>query len=100
MEILFSKESFDDLDSIEEYLLRRWNEQVLDDFNYKLDRCINIILEQSVVFQKYENTQYHKVLITKHNSLIYTIEKDILKIHRILQNFQNPDENYKNITEK
>ena len=54
MEILFSKESFDDLDSIEEYLLRRWNEQVLDDFNYKLDRCINIILEQNVVFQKYE----------------------------------------------
>ena len=100
MEILFSKESFDDLDSIEEYLLRRWNEQVLDDFNYKLDRCINIILEQSVVFQKYENTQYHKVLITKHNSLIYTIEKDILKTHRILQNFQNPDENYKSITEK
>ena len=100
MEILFSKESFDDLDSIEEYLLSRWNEQVLDDFNYKLDRCINIILEQNVVFQKYENTQYHKVLITKHNSLIYTIEKDILKTHRILQNFQNPDENYKNITEK
>ena len=59
-----------------------------------------LFLEQNVVFQKYENTQYHKVLITKHNSLIYTIEKDILKIHRILQNFQNPDENYKNITEK
>ncbi|WP_177205405.1 hypothetical protein [Halpernia frigidisoli] len=47
-----------------------------------------------VVFQKYEETIYRKILITKHNTLIYVIKDDVI---RIIQNFQDPEENYKDI---
>lgn len=94
MKINFSDESLSDLRNIEEYLLKNWNDKVFDDFLKKLDEIVRIIAEGNVVFQKYENTDYHKVLITKHNTLIYIVEDHALKIMRILQNFQDPDENY------
>lgn len=99
MEIHFSKESYDDLDEIEDYLLHKWNDKVLDDFNLKLDHCLDLILDGIVVFQKYENTDFHKILITKHNTLVYIVENNVLKIIRILQNFQDPEENYKQLSE-
>lgn len=98
MKIQFSKQSFDDLDEIEDYLLNKWNDKVLEDFNAKLDHCIKLIVDEVVVFQKYEDTIYHKVLITKHNTMIYSLNEDTLTVHRILQNFQDPDENYKSVT--
>ncbi|SFH83080.1 hypothetical protein SAMN05443292_0322 [Halpernia frigidisoli] len=66
----------------------------MEDFNFKLDHCLQIIMGGFVVFQKYEETIYRKILITKHNTLIYVIKDDVI---RIIQNFQDPEENYKDI---
>lgn len=99
MEIQFSTEAFDDLDKIEDYLLKRWNDKVLEDFNSKLDHCLQLILNGIAVFQKYEDTDYQKIMITKHNTLIYKVDNDVLKIIKILQNFQNPDENYQSLND-
>lgn len=97
MEIRFSKASYDDLDEIEDYLLNEWNDKVLDDFNLKLKHCLTLITDGIAVFQKYEDTNYHKLLITKHNTLIYSLDQNILTVHRVLQNFQDPDDNQKSI---
>ncbi len=97
MKIKFSDESLSDLQNVEEYLLNTWNDTVLSDFLIKLDEIIQIICEGNIVFQKYENTKYHKILVTRHNTLIYIVENDILKIIRIIQNFQNPEENYESL---
>lgn len=97
MEIRFSKASYDDLDEIEDYLLNEWNDKVLDDFNLKLHHCLTLITDGIAVFQKYEDTNYHKILITKHNTLIYSLDNNILTVHRILQNFQDPTDNHKSI---
>lgn len=97
MKIKFSDESLSDLRNIEEYLLKNWNDKVFDDFLTKFDEIVEIICLGNIIFQKYENTGFHKVLITKHNTLIYIIENDVLKIIKILQNFQDPDENYKSL---
>lgn len=99
MEIHFSKEAFDDLDEIEDFLLYKWNDKVLEDFNLKLDHCLQIIMDGIAVFQNYEDTKYQKILITKHNTLIYNIEENIIKVIRILQNFQNPEDNYSSLTD-
>jgi len=56
MEIHFSKEAFDDLDKIEDYLLYKWNDKVLEDFNVNLDHCLQIIVDGIAVFQSYEDT--------------------------------------------
>lgn len=87
-----------DLQNIEDYLLEKWTFQVLEDFAEKLQKAIDLILFGDVIFQKFENTEYHKLLITKHNTLIYSFDGEQLKIHRILQNFQDPEENFKPIT--
>ncbi|WP_379969850.1 type II toxin-antitoxin system RelE/ParE family toxin [Epilithonimonas sp. UC225_85] len=97
MEIRFSKASYDDLDEIEDYLLNEWNDKVLDDFNLRLEHCLKLITDGIAVFQKYEDTNYHKLLITKHNTLIYSLEQNILTVHRVLQNFQDPDDNQKSL---
>ncbi|QQQ29577.1 type II toxin-antitoxin system RelE/ParE family toxin [Chryseobacterium indoltheticum] len=97
MKINFSDESLADLRNIEKYLLEKWNDKIYDDFLTKFAEIIEIISAGNVVFQKYENTDYHKILITKHNTLIYTIENNVLKIIKILQNFQDPDNNYESL---
>ena len=95
MEIEFTDEAYENLDLIEDYLLYKWNDKVLENFNFKLSKCLEMITGGLVIFQKYENTNYHKVLITKHNTLIYEVKNDVLIIHRILQNIQDPTENLK-----
>lgn len=97
MKIKFSDESLSDLRNIEEYLLEHWSDKILDDFLTKLDEIVEIICDGKVVLQKYEDTIYHKILITKHNTLIYIIENNTLKIVKILQNFQDPNGNEKSL---
>ncbi len=97
MKIKFSDESLSDLLNIEEYLLTNWNDKVLDDFLTKLDEKVQIICDGKVRFQKYEGSDYHKILVTKHNTLIYSLENEVLKIIRIIQNFQDPENNQKSL---
>lgn len=93
-----SKKAEQDIFNIEEYLLREWSLDVLIDFSEKLQQAISILIEKNVFFEKYEDTEFYKFLLTKHNSIIYDYNGDVLQIHRILQNFQNPEQNYKDLT--
>jgi len=93
-----SEKAQQDLLNIESYLLEKWSIGVLEDFFDKFQHAIDILLEKNIVFQKYEDTHFYKLLITKHNSIIYNYVDDVLYIHRILQNFQNPDDNYQSLT--
>jgi plasmid stabilization system protein ParE len=88
-----------DLIKIEEYLISKWSEKVADDFYVKLIDAIDILELGNVIFEKYENTRFRKFLLTKHNTIIYDVQNDIITIVRILQNFQNPDDNYKSLEE-
>ncbi|KIA87988.1 type II toxin-antitoxin system RelE/ParE family toxin [Kaistella jeonii] len=97
MRVQFTDESLEDLYEIENYLLEKWSITVFDNFIDRFYSIVEIILEGNVIFQKYEDTDYHKILLTKNNTLIYLVENDVLKIIRILQNFQNPEHNYKDI---
>ncbi|KQM34668.1 hypothetical protein ASE55_15750 [Chryseobacterium sp. Leaf201] len=74
--------------------MEKWSIDVLEDFFEKFKKAITILPDKKVIFQKYEDTNFHKLLITKYNSLIYSYEENVLYIHRVLQNFQDPDENY------
>ena len=97
IEILSSADK--DLKSIEEYLLEKWSYEVLLDFYEKYDKALEILSSEIVVFAFDEHTLFRKFLLTKHNTIIYKIENETIYITRILQNFQNPEENYKDLTE-
>ncbi|MCD9854705.1 type II toxin-antitoxin system RelE/ParE family toxin [Epilithonimonas sp. JDS] len=92
-----SKQAEQDLINIETYLLEEWNIDILEDFFEKFQKAITLLLEKKTIFQKYEDTHFHKFLLTKHNSIIYYYGDDVLYIQRILQNFQDPDDNQKSL---
>ena len=58
---------------------------------------MEILSSEKVVFSRYEETEFRKYLLTKHNTIIYKIENDIIYIVRILQNFQDPNDNEKSL---
>lgn len=93
-----SEKAEEDLLHIEAYLLEEWNLDVLIGFFDKFQKAIHILLVKNVFFQKYEGTHFYKFILTKHNTIIYSYGDNVLYIHRILQNFQDPDENYKSVT--
>lgn len=83
-----------DLIEIENYLVNKWSEKVAHDFYQKLIDAIVILEDGLVIFERYENTEFRKFLLTMHNTIIYAIDQDLITIVRILQNFQDPEENY------
>ncbi len=95
-----SIEAQQDIDEIESYLLRKWNQDVVFSFFDLLDNAISILELGNVYFEKYENTGYMKYLVTKHNYIVYDYQDDLLRIHRIINNFQNPDDNFKSISKQ
>lgn len=97
--VKISSEAKLDLIGIEEYLLNKWNEQVADDFYQKLIDAIDILETSNVNFERYFDTDFRKFLLTKHNTIIYQVINDEITIVRILQNFQDPEDNYKSIKE-
>ncbi|GEN77891.1 type II toxin-antitoxin system RelE/ParE family toxin [Chryseobacterium hagamense] len=86
-----------DLKNIEEYLLRKWSLNGLSDFYEKYDRALEIISSDHVVLSQYEDTEFRKYILTRHNTIVYKIEGDIIYIVRVLQNYQDPEENYKSL---
>ena len=92
IKILNSADS--DFKNIEDYLLKECSYDVLVDFYDKYDNAMENIASEKVLFYRYEDTEFRKYLLTKHNTIIYKIEDDIIYIVRILQNFHNP---YKSI---
>ncbi|MFC6267817.1 type II toxin-antitoxin system RelE/ParE family toxin [Frigoriflavimonas asaccharolytica] len=95
MRVQYTDQSLEDLKEIEYYLLQKWNVEIFENFIDKFYHIVELILEENVIFQKFEDTKYRKILITKHNTLIYKVENEVLFIIKILQNFQNPAENLK-----
>jgi len=70
---------------------------VLLDFYDKYDKAFEIIASEKVIFSRYEDSDFRKYLLTKHNTIIYKIENNVIYITRILQNFQDPDNNYESL---
>lgn len=93
-----SVEAQQDINNIESHLLRKWNQDAVFNFFDLLDNAISILVVGNVFFEMYENTGFMKYLVTKHNYIMYDYKDDLLRIHRILNNFQHPDDNYDSIS--
>lgn len=98
-QIILTDEAKFDIIEIENFLLYKWGLNVLLDFNEKFDKALEILSAGNALFERYEDTIYRKFLLTKHNYIIYKITEDSIYIIKVLQNFQDPEENYKNLTD-
>ncbi|KNB62180.1 type II toxin-antitoxin system RelE/ParE family toxin [Chryseobacterium sp. Hurlbut01] len=100
MNIFWTNRAKLDLEILEDFLIENWGFEVLESFYEILDRKISLLENGNLVHQKYEDTDFHKVLITKHNSIIYEISNNQINLLNMIKNFRNPDSNYNLITEK
>lgn len=98
MKVVLSDRAKNDLEDIKAYLVEEWGWKVFEEFYNKFDTTIKQIKNGIVTHQYYEDTQYRKVLITIHNTLIYYIEEKTIYIVTILNNYKDPNTNY-NIVE-
>jgi len=95
MEIRWSPFALEDLEQIEDYIGNRFAYKEYLTFIENLNRKIDLILDKKVIFQKLENyPEYNKILITEQTTLIYKLDKDILKILRLYNNYQNEDKKF------
>lgn len=100
MNIFWTNRAKSDLESLEDFLIENSGFNVLDDFYEILERKISSLENGSLIHQKYENTEFHKILITKHNYIIYEISGNQISLLNMINNFRDPESNYKLITEK
>lgn len=100
MNIFWTNRAKSDLEILEDFLIENWGFNVLDDFYEILERKISSLENGSLIHQKYENTKFHKILITKHNYIIYEISGNQINLLNMINNFRDPESNYKLITEK
>ena len=89
-----------DIFLIEDYLFHKYGLKVLFEFNAKFDLALERLSFGNVIFLRYEDTNYRKLLLTKHNTIIYSIQDEEITVVKILQNFQDPEENFKSIMEE
>lgn len=98
MRVEYSDLSKKDFENLQDYLFDQWGILVLEIFLDKYDQPIQMLLSKNVYFEKYRDTGFMKYLVTKHNYIIYDYKDDMLRIHRVINNFQNPDDNYESIS--
>lgn len=94
-EVIITDEAKFDLLLIEDYIFNKYNLAILLEFSNKFDTAIDLLREGNVIFVRYENTKFRKLLLTKHNSIIYEDTETHISVIKILQNFQDPTENLK-----
>ncbi|SUX47283.1 type II toxin-antitoxin system RelE/ParE family toxin [Chryseobacterium indoltheticum] len=100
MNIFWTNRAKVDLESLADFLIENWGFNVLDDFYEILERKISSLENGSLIHQKYESTEFHKILITRHNYIIYEISGTQINLLNMINNFRDPESNYKLITEK
>lgn len=100
MNIFWTNRAKSDLENLEDFLIENWGFNVLEDFYEILERKISFLKNGNLIHQKYEDTNFHKLLITKHNCIIYEIAGNQINLLNMINHFRNPDSNYKTITEK
>ena len=79
-------------ENVIDYLIAEWNEKVINDFVNKTEICIDVLTRQPFIGRESEKRKgVRKVLITKHNLLIYKVSKGGIYILDIFDTRQNPN---------
>lgn len=89
MESVWSEESIHDYFKIIDYLTSNWPSEIAVNFDFKLNQLVERIQKFEEICPKSKLLNFHKCLIDKQNSLIYTILNETLFIVAIIDNRSN-----------
>lgn len=81
-----------DLNNITDYLLNKWNKQVVINFLNNLDEFVERIGKNPAAFPMVNPHEHiRKCVISKHNSIYYTDEIEIVEILRVFDHHQSSE---------
>lgn len=89
-EIEWTDEAINSYSEILEYLNARWPLTVTTNFIFKTENVLKRIAENPKRFRKSELKQFHEVLITKHNLVIFLVDDSSVKLITFFDTRQNP----------
>lgn len=83
-EIIWTDNAEEDLLSVIVYLKNEWSVKIAEQFLFKVHQKANLLSVQPYLGRKTGfNSRFRKFLVTKHNTLIYTVHRNEIVIHRI-----------------
>ena len=74
------------------FILKHWNEKVLEHFLNLVDKRIEQLLSNPELAPRVEFTQYRKLLIHKNISIFDTLDSELIKVLLVWDNRQDPKE--------
>lgn len=89
-EIVWSDQALKELEETIEYLEQNFTNKELRRLSVEIERNLNIISENPLIFSRTEKLDIRKVVIAKFNTLYYKIENEKIEIISLFSNRQNP----------
>lgn len=90
-EIVWSERALKELEQAIEYLENNFTNKELRKLSLEIERNLNIISKNPLVFSKSEKFYIRKVVIAKFNTLYYKIENEKIEIISFFSNRQDPN---------
>lgn len=89
-EIVWSDQALKELEETIEYLKQNFTNKELRKLAVDIERNLDIISENPLIFSRTERFDIRKVVIAKFNTLYYKIENEKIEIISFFSNRQNP----------
>jgi plasmid stabilization system protein ParE len=91
LEIIWSPKALENFHAVIAYLEENWTIQVVRDFVKKTDTLISLIAEHSEMFREInKRNAVREAVVTKHNLLIYKVNKNQLILLAMFDTRQHP----------
>ena len=88
--IIWPSKAISSFNKIIDYLEENWTEKQIANFTEKTNEVLHTIGSGKLTFRTSGKKNVHEVLVTKHNLLIYRIEKDSVELLLFYDTRQNP----------
>jgi plasmid stabilization system protein ParE len=90
--VRWSKRARINYNAVVDYLISEWGEKITSEFADKTETCIDVLRQYPFIGRKSEKREgIRKVLITKHNLLIYKVSNSEINILNIFDTRQDPN---------
>lgn len=90
--IIWTQNANNDLHQLSKYLKEEWSKEIAQNFNKKLFMRIELISKFPHLGKpSIKSPSIRKIVITKHNSLYYLVDKENIVLLNIFDTRQNPN---------
>jgi len=72
-----------------EYLEEKWTKNDVLNFIKKVDTSISLLKSKTVLFTKSDYRDVYKMVITKHITLFYSMDSEVIYLLRFWNNYQD-----------